>query len=138
MPNACSVGGPGEESLAHAIAGRMQNKPIVLSGKTSIRELMIVIKQCSVFLTNDTGPMHIAAAFGVPMVAVFGSTDPTNTAPFERGHTVVRHPVSCSPCLLRHCPIDHRCMTNISVDDVYRVAVSQFPNSSCSREHIHA
>ena len=126
------VGAAGEEVLSQAIANRMRRKPLVLSGKTSIRELMAIIKRCCLFLTNDTGPMHIAAAFNVPLVAIFGPTDPRNTAPFANGETVVRYPVSCSPCLLRHCPIDHRCMTQISVDDVYRAAVAQFPKANFS------
>lgn len=117
------VGAPGEEGLGRSIAERMRTKPVVLSGQTSLRELMALIKRCRLFLTNDTGPMHIASAFGVPLVAVFGPTDPRTTAPFGEGHTLVRHPVNCSPCLLRECPIDHRCMTKISVEEVYHAAV---------------
>ncbi|RMH03794.1 MAG: lipopolysaccharide heptosyltransferase II [Nitrospirae bacterium] len=118
------VGGPGEESLGHAIAAHMRSTPLILSGKTSIRELMAVIKRCVVLITNDTGPMHIANALGIPVVAVFGPTDPATTAPFKRGFEIVRSPVRCAPCLLRHCPIDHRCMTHISVDDIYQAARS--------------
>lgn len=119
------VGARGEEALGHAIAHKMAVKPLVLSGQTSIRELMAVIKRCKLFLTNDTGPMHIAAAFGVPVVALFGPTDHRNTSPCGHRHTIVRHPVDCSPCLLRECPIDHRCMTRIMVDEVYQAAVQQ-------------
>jgi heptosyltransferase-2 len=119
------VGARGEEALGHAIAHKMAVKPLVLSGQTSIRELMAVIKRCKLFLTNDTGPMHIAAAFGVPVVALFGPTDHRNTSPWGHRHTIVRHPVDCSPCLLRECPIDHRCMTRIMVDEVYQAAVQQ-------------
>ena len=117
------VGGPGEESLGLTIAGHMKNQPIVLSGKTTIRQLSVIIKRCSVFLTNDTGPMHIASAFGVPVVAIFGSTDPVHTAPYPDRSAVVSSTVRCSPCLLRHCPIDHRCMTSISADDVYNAVL---------------
>jgi len=120
------VGARGEEGLGEAIANRMQVKPIVLSGRTTIRELMAVIKRCSLFITNDTGPMHIAAAFGVPVVAVFGPTDSRATAPFGNEHSVVRHPVECAPCLLRECPIDHRCMTRVTVDDVFSAAAKSF------------
>jgi len=119
------VGARGEESLARAIAEKIQAKTVVLSGQTSVRELMAAVKRCSVFVTNDTGPMHIAAAFGVPVVAVFGPTDWRTTAPFGAGHTLVRQPVDCSPCLLRECPIDHRCMTRVTVDEVYHAAVVQ-------------
>src|SRR5437867_5357353 len=119
------VGARGEEALGRAVADRMQIKPVQLSGCTTIRELMAVIKRCALFLTNDTGPMHIAAALGVPVVALFGPTDSRTTSPFGNGHTIVRHPVECSPCLLRECPIDHRCMTRISVEEVYGAAVKQ-------------
>lgn len=116
------VGAAGEEALGQAIADAMRNKPVVLSGRTTIRELMAAIKRCRLFLTNDTGPMHIAAAFGVPVVAVFGPTDSRTTAPFGSGHVIVRRPVECAPCLLRECPIDHRCMTQVTVDQVYEAA----------------
>jgi len=119
------VGARWEEALGRAIADRMQVKPIQLSGRTTMRELMAVIKRCDLFLTNDTGPMHLAASFGVPVVALFGPTDSRTTSPFGSGHTIVRHPVECAPCLLRECPIDHRCMTRISVDEVYGAAVKQ-------------
>lgn len=119
------VGARGEEPLARAIAEKIQAGTVVLSGQTSVRELMAAVKRCAVFVTNDTGPMHIAAAFGVPVVAVFGPTDWRTTAPFGTGHTLVRQPVDCSPCLLRECPIDHRCMTRVTVDEVYHAAVVQ-------------
>ncbi len=119
------VGARGEETLARAIAEKIQARTVVLSGQTSVRELMAAVKRCAVFVTNDTGPMHIAAAFGVPVVAVFGPTDWRTTAPFGTGHTLVRQPVDCSPCLLRECPIDHRCMTRVTVDEVYHAAIVQ-------------
>ncbi len=132
------VGAQGEEALGRAIADAMQAKPIVLSGQTSIRELMAVIRRCRVFLTNDTGPMHIAAAFGVPVVAVFGPTDWRTTSPFGSGHGVVRQPVECAPCLLRECPIDHRCMTGVSVDRVYDEAVRQLQMMHAERGTVNA
>jgi heptosyltransferase-2 len=97
----------------------------VLSGTTTIRELMAAEKRCGLLLTNDTGPMHIASAMEVPVVAVFGSTDWRTTSPYRDPHAVVRHPVECAPCLLRECPIDHRCMTGVSVDQVYEAALKQ-------------
>lgn len=119
------VGASGEEALGRVVAESMQGRAVQLSGRTTVRELMAVIKRCSLFLTNDTGPMHIAAAFGVPIVAVFGPTDSSTTAPFGTGHAIVREPVACSPCLLRECPIDHRCMTRVSVEAVYAAAARQ-------------
>src|SRR5438093_2442546 len=118
-------GGRGEEELGAAIAGMMTAPTIVLSGRTTVRRLMALIKQCRLFITNDTGPMHIATAFGVPTVAIFGPTDPVTTSPFGSRHELVRHPVDCSPCLLRECPIDHRCMQGISVEMVHAAAMRQ-------------
>ena len=119
------VGGPGEEILGKQIASSMRHVPLILSGKTSLREMMVVVKRCTVFVTNDTGPMHVAQAFGVPVVAIFGPTDSQNTGPFHTMGAIVRNPVLCSPCLLRHCPIDHRCMTGVSVDEVVKASLAQ-------------
>ncbi len=119
------LGGRGEESLGKSIASRLDCRSVVLSGATTIRELMTVVKRCCLLITNDTGPMHIAAAFGVPIVAVFGPTDSRTTAPYGQEQSVVREPVDCAPCLLRDCPIDHRCMTRISVDRVYETVLKQ-------------
>lgn len=124
------LGGRGEESLGKNIASRLDCRSIVLSGTTTIRELMALVKRCRLLITNDTGPMHIAAAFGVPIVAVFGPTDSRTTAPYGQEQSVVREPVDCAPCLLRDCPIDHRCMTRISVDRVYETAVQQLAGLS--------
>lgn len=124
------VGAPGEEALGQQIAGAMRVKSLVLSGRTSIRQLMAAIKRCSLFLTNDTGPMHIAAAFGIPVVAVFGPTDARDTSPFGTPHVIVRQPVDCSPCLLRECPIDHRCMVRVTPDHVYTAAVRLIAESA--------
>jgi len=126
------VGARGEEALAQAIAGQIKARTVILSGRTSVRELMAAVKRCAVFVTNDTGPMHIAAAFGVPVVAVFGPTDWRTTAPFGTGHALVRQPVDCSPCLLRECPIDHRCMTRVTVDEVYQAAVVQMASKQAA------
>ena len=124
------VGASGEEALGEAIAGAMRHRSVVLSGRTSIRELMAIMKRCRLLVTNDTGPMHIASAFGVPIVAVFGPTDSRTTAPFGPDHTIVRQAVECSPCMLRECPIDHRCMTRVTVDYVYQAASRQLKGTS--------
>jgi lipopolysaccharide heptosyltransferase II len=112
------IGGKGEEALGMEIANRMCSQPIVLSGMTSIRELMGILRRCAVLVSNDTGPMHMAQALGVPVVAIFGSTDPETTRPSGGEQSVIRTDVRCAPCLLRACPIDHRCMTGISTDQV--------------------
>jgi heptosyltransferase II len=124
------LGAKGEESLGKAIAAQLGGRSVVLSGETTIREVMAVVKRCRLLITNDTGPMHIAAACGVPVVAVFGPTDWRTTAPYGQARSIVREAVDCAPCLLRECPIDHRCMTRISADRVYEAAVQQLDSLS--------
>jgi lipopolysaccharide heptosyltransferase II len=87
-------------------------------GKTTLAELIGELRECDLLLTNDTGTMHLAASLGVSIVAIFGSTEPELTGPLGQGHTLVRKKVECSPCFLRECPIDFRCMKRIEVDDV--------------------
>jgi lipopolysaccharide heptosyltransferase II len=118
-------GAPEEQHLAREIAGQMRHKPVVCSGLTSLGQLMALIKDCSLFITNDSGPMHLAAALDVPQIAIFGSTSETATGPFSSRALVIKQKVECSPCFLRECPIDFRCMTRISVEQVLTVAVKQ-------------
>jgi heptosyltransferase-2 len=116
------VGNPDEAAIGAEITGMMAERAVNLAGKTSVRELMAVIKRCSLFITNDSGPMHIAAAFGVPLVAVFGPTDSQTTYPLADTAIVVRQPVDCAPCMKRVCPTDHRCMTAVVAADVLAAA----------------
>jgi heptosyltransferase II len=120
------VGGKAERALALEIAAGMATKPLVLTGETTLLELLGVLSCLDGFVTNDSGPMHLAAALGVRQVAVFGSTDWRETAPFGEQATVVREPVECAPCLLRECPIDHRCMRGVSVERVTQAALELF------------
>jgi heptosyltransferase-2 len=83
---------------------------------------MAVLARCRLVVTNDSGPMHIAAAFRVPIVAVFGPTDHTTTSPASDRCRIVRSPVACAPCMLRECPTDHRCMTGVAAEDVLAAA----------------
>ncbi len=107
-------------SLVDAICQELPKERVInLAGKTSLRELIALIKCCSVFLTNDSGPMHIAAALKVPLIALFGSTNEVTTGPYGSGTVIHKH-VKCSPCYKRVCPIDFPCMKQISVDEVYR------------------
>ncbi|MCS6317874.1 MAG: lipopolysaccharide heptosyltransferase II [Nitrospira sp.] len=121
------LGAKGEEPLGKTIADQIKTRTVVCSGQTTVRELMALVKRCQLFLTNDTGPMHVAAAFQVPLVAVFGPTDWQTTSPFGVDAKLVRQPVSCAPCLLRECPIDHRCMTGVTVEQVYVAALHHVP-----------
>jgi len=91
-----------------------------LAGETTLREFIDLAAACRVFLTNDSGAMHVASALGVPTVTVFGATDETGTGPTGPLARIVREHVECAPCLLRECPIDHRCMTRVTSDRVAR------------------
>lgn len=101
-------------------AGIGESERVVnLAGKTSLRELMAYIQSCHLFLTNDSGPMHIASALGIPLIALFGSTNDISTGPYQGGKVIHKH-VECSPCYRRECPIDFRCMKRIEVQEVYQ------------------
>jgi len=130
------LGGKGEERLGNEIAAQLSPPSIVLSGATTIRELMAAVKRCALLLTNDTGPMHIASAFQVPVVAIFGPTDWRTTSPYGEDHALIRHPVDCAPCMLRECPIDHRCMSRVTVDQVYQAAAKLVMDSGSKEERI--
>ncbi len=93
------------------------------AGRTGLREFMELCAGCELMLTNDSGAMHVAYAVGTLSVTVFGSTDPIGTGPVGEMARIVREPVECSPCKLRECPIDHRCMTRISPQRVAQTAL---------------
>ncbi len=95
-----------------------------LSGRTNLGAFIELIAACDMYLTNDSGPMHVASALCVPVVAVFGPTDEEATGPTGRMCRIVREQVECSPCLLRNCPIDHRCMTRVPAERVANAALS--------------
>lgn len=117
-------GGKGDVAIASQIQSTIRNpeSPVMnLAGQTSLRELMAALKLCRVLVTNDTGPMHLAAALGVPVVVPFGSTSPELTGPISAAsvrHELIKSDAPCSPCFLRECPIDFRCMKGISVESV--------------------
>jgi lipopolysaccharide heptosyltransferase II len=120
-------GGKSDAEFTNQIQSALSGPSVFnLAGKTSLRELMALLKCCRVFLTNDTGPMHVAAALGVPVVAIFGSTSPELTGPLaldESKLRIVRSDAPCSPCFLRECPIDFRCMNGIDVERVVEAVV---------------
>jgi heptosyltransferase-2 len=105
-------------NIVHEYLQQRGRPSMNFAGKTSLSELIETIAACELLLTNDSGPMHIASALGVPTVAVFGATDHESTGPTGAWSRVVREQVECSPCLLRECPIDHRCMLRVSVERV--------------------
>jgi len=113
-------GGKYEASTAEHIFRQIHMNKMSLAGRTSMRDLMAYISECDVFLTNDSGPMHIACAVGTPLVAIFGSTSPELTGPLGAGHTVITASMDCSPCFGRNCDKDYiKCMYAISTEEVY-------------------
>jgi heptosyltransferase-2 len=108
-----------ERKICSRIAAAMHQPAINLAGRTSIAELPALLAACQLFVGNDSGAMHVAAAAGVPVVGIFGPTDPNGTAPLTPRRAIIREPVFCSPCFLRKCPIDHRCMTRVNANTVY-------------------
>jgi heptosyltransferase II len=110
-------GDAGGAALTKQICRDLPPRVLNLAGTTSLRELMCLIHLCDVLLTNDSGPMHMAAALGTDVVALFGSTDPVVTGPYGQG-IVIQKQVSCSPCFQRTCPIDFRCMKGITSEEV--------------------
>jgi heptosyltransferase-2 len=93
------------------------------AGKTTLAQFIDQVAECEVMITNDSGSMHVASALGVPTVAIFGATNDVTTGPTGPRSRVVREPVECSPCLLRECPIDHRCMTRVPAGRVAETAL---------------
>lgn len=120
-------GGKNDLAIANQIESAIPNPQsaiLNLAGQTSLRELMALLKLCGVLLTNDTGPMHVAAALEIPVVAIFGSTSPELTGPvFSSESKILKSDAPCSPCFLRECPIDFRCMNEIGVGRVVDAVV---------------
>jgi lipopolysaccharide heptosyltransferase II len=115
-------GTAGEAAVSNAIIAGMKRKPTDLTGKTAIAELPALLSRCQLFIGNDSGAMHVASAVGLPVVAIFGPTDPFGTAPVTPKCTIVQEKPYCSPCFLRRCPTDHRCMTRVSAESVTEAA----------------
>ena len=113
------IGSADEADVTREVTHRMHRPPIVLTGKTSLDQITAVLSLVDLVVTNDTGPAHIAAALGRPTLVIFGPTNPLTTRPFAPEAEILRHPPDCAPCMLRDCPIDHRCMTAITVDEVF-------------------
>ncbi|HYL86486.1 MAG TPA: lipopolysaccharide heptosyltransferase II [Candidatus Angelobacter sp.] len=113
-----------EAAVSNAISAEMYRPPIDLTGKSAIADLPALLSQCHLFIGNDSGAMHVAGAVGLPVVAVFGPTDPHGTSPVTPRCTIVQEKPYCSPCFLRRCPTDHRCMTSITTEMVESAAAS--------------
>lgn len=112
-------GGPGDTAITADIEKRLTDCDVVnLAGRTTLIELCELLQHCRLLLTNDTGPMHLAAALGTPLVALFGSTSPELTGPLGPRVQILTATAECAPCFLSQCPIDLRCMHSIRVEDV--------------------
>jgi ADP-heptose:LPS heptosyltransferase len=128
------LGGPDDLKVCAQISRNVGDHFLNLAGKTTIRDLMALLKICKVLLTNDSGPMHLAAALETPVVVPFGSTSPELTGPGLPGdprHVLLKANVPCSPCFRRTCPIDFRCMSEISVSDISDAVAQALNAQTC-------
>jgi heptosyltransferase-2 len=120
--NVALIGSPGESDVTQEVCKRAQHQLAELTGKTTIAEVTALISIADVLITNDTGPAHIGAALNTPTIVVFGPTNPLTTYPMSANAEIVRRAPDCAPCMLRDCPIDHRCMTAITPEEVFERA----------------
>jgi heptosyltransferase-2 len=127
------IGSRDELDVSNQVASRMRQRPVVLTGKTTLDQITAVLAIADLVVTNDTGPAHIATALGRPTIVIFGPTNPLTTRPFSPEAEVLRHPPECAPCMLRDCPIDHRCMTAITVDEVFERSHALLKRSSFAK-----
>jgi lipopolysaccharide heptosyltransferase II len=107
-----------DAGIGQMIADQLGENCVNRTGQTTLDQLIAELRECRLLLTNDTGTMHLATLLGVPVVAIFGSTEDRLTGPLGAGHTIIRHHVECSPCFLRECPIDFRCMKAVTAEEV--------------------
>jgi heptosyltransferase-1 len=120
--------GSDREKLEH-IRSRMRTPSINMGGETTLRDLACLYRLSSLLITTDSGPMHIAAAAGTPVIALFGPTDPSRTGPYGIGHTVIRKELSCSPCFLKKCDTI-KCMHDITVEEVFHAVAEKLRTNS--------
>jgi heptosyltransferase II len=118
------IGAQEELNVTQEVVSQMKNQPIILTGKLKLDQTVSLLSITDLLITNDTGPAHIGAALGCPTLVMFGPTNPITTRPFSTKAEVIRHPPECAPCMLRDCPIDHRCMTAITSTEVFAKASS--------------
>ena len=120
--NVALIGSAGESEVTQEVCKHAQRQLVVLTGKTTIAEATALISIADVLITNDTGPAHIGAALNTPTLVIFGPTNPLTTYPLSSKAEIVRRAPDCAPCMLRDCPIDHRCMTAIAPEEVFERA----------------
>lgn len=122
------VGAREEEDVSHEVASKMKREPVFLTGRLTLAESITVLSVADLFIGNDTGPAHIAAALSRPTLVIFGPTKPETTRPLSPFAEIIRRPPACAPCMLRDCPIDHRCMKAISPEEVFARAEMMLKN----------
>ncbi len=115
-------GSAGDRESTATVQGSARHPLIDIAGMTNLKEAIALIARCSLFISNDSGLMHVAGALGVPTIAIFGSTNPVTTSPVGERSVVIHHDLDCSPCLKPVCPTDFRCMEMIGVEEVYAAA----------------
>lgn len=117
--NVVLIGSPGESDVTQEVCQHAQHQLVVLTGKTTVAEVTALISMTDVLITNDTGPAHMGAALNTPTLVIFGPTNPLTTYPLSAHAEIIRRAPECAPCMLRDCPIDHRCMTAIAPEEVF-------------------
>ncbi|MGH7784697.1 MAG: glycosyltransferase family 9 protein, partial [Candidatus Binatia bacterium] len=127
--NVIIIGSKDETNVSETVENLSGRKPIVLTGKTDLAEATAILSEIDLLVSNDMGLAHIAPAVGAKSLVIFGPTNPETTAPFSSLAKVIRKGVECSPCMLRDCPIDHRCMTRISADEVFEMAAHELESN---------
>ncbi|PYS93814.1 MAG: lipopolysaccharide heptosyltransferase II [Acidobacteria bacterium] len=125
------IGARAELDVTEQVVAQMQHQPIVLTGETNLAQTVAVLSLVDLLVTNDTGPAHIAAALQRPTLVIFGPTNSLTTRPFAPVAEIIREPPDCAPCMLRDCPIDHRCMTAITPMDVFSRAQALLACVTC-------
>jgi heptosyltransferase-2 len=122
------IGSPAETGVSHEVSAAAKSTLLMLTGKTTVAEAVAIISLADVLVANDTGPAHIGAALNTPTLVIFGPTNPLTTYPMSRAAEIIRRPPDCAPCMLRDCPIDHRCMTAITSKEMFDRAVALMAN----------
>jgi heptosyltransferase-2 len=120
--NVALIGSLAESDVSQEVCKHAQRQLVVLTGKTTIAEVTALISIADVLISNDTGPAHIGSALNTPTLVIFGPTNPLTTYPLSSNAEIIRRPPDCAPCMLRDCPIDHRCMTAIPAEEVFERA----------------
>ncbi|MGI9105281.1 MAG: lipopolysaccharide heptosyltransferase II [Pyrinomonadaceae bacterium] len=129
--NVALIGAREELDVTNEVLAKMRRRPVVLTGETDLAQSIAVLSVADLLITNDTGPAHISAALERPTLVIFGPTNPSTTRPFSPTADIMRRPPECAPCMLRDCPIDHRCMTAITPEEVFLRAVEMLAHNQC-------